>query len=60
MANVRGPGVSSGSANAVNSQSNLRVSRGSMISSTQKGSAVRKGERSALSRRQGVAGHNNT
>ena len=48
--NERGPGVRSGSARSANSHSSLRVSRGSMISSTQKVSAVRNGERSALSR----------
>ena len=46
MGKVRGPGVRSGSARLANSHSSLRVSRGSMISSTQKVSAVRNGERS--------------
>jgi hypothetical protein len=47
---VRGPGVSNGSARLAKSQSRRRVSRGSMISSTAKVSAVRNGERSALRR----------
>ena len=50
MENARGPGVRRGSARLANSHSSLRVSRGSMISSTQKVSAVRNGERSALRR----------
>src|SRR6185503_12644444 len=50
MEKVRGPGVRRGSARLANSQRSLRVSRGSTISSTQKVSAVRKGERRRLRR----------
>ena len=46
----RHPGASSGCASAANSHSSFRLSRGSMISSTQKASAVRKGERSFCNR----------
>ena len=44
------PGVRNGSASRAKSHSSARVRRGSMISSTQKRSALRKGERSAFSR----------
>jgi hypothetical protein len=44
------PGRRSGSARRANSQSSDRVRRGSMISSTQKRSAERNGERSLFSR----------
>lgn len=40
------PGARKGSASRANSHSSFRLSRGSMISSTQNASAVRKGERS--------------
>ena len=47
---VDGPGSRSGAASSANSQSSGRVARGSMISSIQKASAERKGERSFWSR----------
>src|SRR3546814_19480778 len=47
---VEGPALRSGAARLANSQSSGRVSRGSMISSTRKASAVRNGERPFLSR----------
>ena len=50
MDSVEGPGVSTGQARRAKSQSSLRVSRGSMISSTQNASAVRNGDRSFCSR----------
>ncbi len=50
MAKRAGPEVRSGSARRAKSHSSDRVRRGSMISSTQKRSALRNGERSAFSR----------
>ena len=47
---VNGPASRSGAASLANSQSSGRVARGSMISSIQKVSAERKGERSFFSR----------
>jgi hypothetical protein len=50
IACVLGPVPRTGAASSTNSQRILRVSRGSMISSIQKVSALRKGERSLFSR----------
>ncbi len=48
--NADGPGVRSGAAKLAKSHNNLRVSRGSITSSTQNASAVRNGERRRFSR----------